>query len=292
MAFFGLDGKFGSWMDNPKFMSPDFLGVRGSNTGAVRPGGGPGQSRLVKPEAPGGQVRNPTRPYPALPSGDDELFPWEVVPRWPGQMMGGGTGTGPTPNDMSDVEDWDEFYKRRKMAMILRGDRPTLDLAGLLGKAGWKGGGVPEKWDGGASIAKAKVDPMSVINAAKPGIMEEMNRGFASAAMRQGATGAMMGSGYSQALGGVARKAANDIGQVTMDTLFKSSESAADREQQALESARDRSLSAWGTHGNWEADAGKEYFSNLMGLLGMFGGNLDEYNVDFSGLGDALGGGA
>ena len=52
---------------------------------------------------------------------------------------------------------------------------------------------MPEKWDpGSATVPEGKIDPMSVINAAKPKVMEEMQRGFAEAARRQGGTGALM----------------------------------------------------------------------------------------------------
>lgn len=277
MAYFGLGGQFGSWLDNPNFMNPDFLGFRGSKTGMVKP------VDLTKPRTaqarlPGYGTNENSLPAESPSSGNKW---WESIPGF--SQMASDTRT--AGEGQTEGVDEQEFYRKLRLEQIAKGQRPKLDLFALFDRFGGGKGNVPEKWDGGASIAKAKVDPMAVIAAHKPGIMEQMNRGFANAAMRQGATGALMGSGYSKALGGEARKAANDIGQITMDTLFKSSESAADREQQALESARDRSLSAWGTHGNWVANKDREYFNNLMGLLGLFGGNIgNDYNIDMSGF--------
>ena len=146
--------------------------------------------------------------------------------------------------------------------------------------AGWKSkygneSEVPAAWSpDDASVPTSSIDPMAVIRSAKPRLEEEMNRSFGSAAQRLGNMGALMSSGYAKELGKGARKASSDLGELTMNTLFQAGENQAQREAAARQAALDRSLSAWGTHGGWQMDQGRQWESQWPQLLQMFAGMM------------------
>jgi len=295
MAYFGTGGQFGGWLQNPQFnfnkggIKPfgDFS-KGATSSGGVRSGGssGGGSQGGVRADNTGydvgpgvrsyGRQDNAYNPPPARSSGAVPVPQYSDMASVTDQGSGGGA------EETNRMGDLNEFMKEMMGSDWYKATRKGSELElppEYEPPPAWK----PED----AGIGEAQVDPMAVINAAKPGLTEQMNRGFADAAMRQGQTGAMMGSGYSKALGGVARNAANDLNKITMDTLFKSSENAADREQQARQSALDRSQGTWGqtfgqdqdawrTHGDWQQNLGKwggdREMSMIQQLLGMFGG--------------------
>ena len=304
MPYFGRGGQFGGWLDNPAF---GFNKGAATQSGRGATGGrfdwpGSNQDKSGRATSSGG-VRN------AGPRGDNTGYQR-------GDVRGYG---GPSPEGSPDMSSgFGDYYQNSGGVDPTAGpgdgdgsggdpsqqdrmDAMNAWMEELMGK-GWRskmGGAdieVPEKYEAeprwtpeDAGIGEAQIDPMAVINAAKPGLLEQMNRGFASAAMKQGGTGALMGSGYSKALGGVARKASDDLNKITMDTLFKSSENAADREQRSRQNALDRSFDAWGTgsgrdqdawqtHGDWEQNQGRwgrdMEMNMIQQLLSQFGGGF------------------
>ena len=275
MAYFGTSGQFGGWLNNPAFtagkntrLKPGGIGTstRGNNTGYqlgdnVRGFGQPGQESPSYPQSSMAGLGSHKSSGMAGPV--DQQAPPEVDKQAEG---------------MDAMNDWmKELMGNNWRAKIGGADIALPDEYE-----------APEKWTPeSAGIGQAQVDPMAVINAAKPGLQEQANRGFASAAQKAGGTGAMMGSGYAKALGGVARNAQNDLNKITMDTLFKSSENAANREQQSRQNALDRSQGTWGqtygqdqdawrTHGDWEQNQGRwgrdMEMNMIQRLLGQFAG--------------------
>jgi len=295
MAYFGLGGQFGGWLQNPQFglaggsRTEPFqqsksgraasggavpgTAPRGNNTGhdvgpGVRAFGGQ-DNNVAMPPPPPKYVGTSVPQYTDMAEINQDDYKFNPLPADQEQDSAGDLNA-----FMEDLMGSDWYKKTQKGSELELPDKYQAPPA-------WK----PED----AGIGEAKIDPMAVINAAKPGLQEQMNRGFADAAMRQGATGALMGTGYSKALGGVARNASNDLNKITMDTLFKSSENAADREQQSRQSALDRSQGTWGqtfgqdqdawrTHGDWQQNLGKwggdREMSMIQQLLSQFGGRF------------------
>jgi hypothetical protein len=117
------------------------------------------------------------------------------------------------------------------------------------------GGGSPSRgWtpDMAQGVPKSSVDPMEVIRSAKPLLEREAEQGMAAAAHRFGQSGAPIQSGYMDALAGAQQNSLDRLNNTYMNTLSQSAEAQAAREQQAQQAGLDRSLSAWGTEGDWD----------------------------------------
>lgn len=97
----------------------------------------------------------------------------------------------------------------------------------------------------------SSLDPQAVINASLPGLDEARQQGFAGAGARAGQSGFAMSTPYAEALGGVERKTQNDLSQLTQGMLYDASKFKAEQDLAAQQAALDRSLSAWGTEGQW-----------------------------------------
>jgi len=182
-----------------------------------------------------------------------------------GDATGGAGATGSSGKKM-DLNDMMSFF-----------DKLIGKYGPGSGKSSISGGNVPAAWDpGSVSVPKSSVNPMAVINAAKPRLQEELNRNMSGVAQRLGQMGVPLTSGgYAEKLGQSARKGASDLGELTMNTLSTAAENQAQREQEAQQSALDRSLSGWGTRGNWEFESGRDYQSQwsqvLPQLMQLFG---------------------
>lgn len=96
-----------------------------------------------------------------------------------------------------------------------------------------------------SDFAQNIVDTNAVINAALPGIYEQQDIGFANAAARAGQSGMAMSTPYTEALGGVARKSANDIAALTEAYRYNASEALADRRMQEELQQRELEQAAW-----------------------------------------------
>ncbi len=87
------------------------------------------------------------------------------------------------------------------------------------------------------NAANLGVDPMASVRAALPFINEQQDTGFANAASKFGRLGTLMsggnGAGYTDSLGQVARKSANDIASLTENTMLTAAENQAARAMQA-----------------------------------------------------------
>lgn len=174
------------------------------------------------------------------------------------QSQESGQGGGQSPDDM--MRWMDRFMQRAQGWKSKYGN--TSELPGA-----WS----PDDAGG----AKAPMDPMAVIRSAQPRLQEEMNRAFGGAAQRLGAAGVpLSSSAYTKELGKGARKATTDLAEIANKYLFESSESQAARDQEARQSALDRSLSAWGTRGGWQMDQGNEWEAQFPQLLQMFSGMM------------------
>lgn len=149
------------------------------------------------------------------------------------------------------------------------------------GMSKWGKGSVPEAWAGEPVGGVSSVDPSAVIAGARPRIMEEMNRAMGGAAQRLGALGVpLTGSAYTTKLGDAARKATADITETTEKYLYDSAQQQAAREQEARQNAINRSLQAWQTHGDWQANANRDWQSQWSSqwpqLMSMFQGMLGD----------------
>ena len=317
MPYFGRGGQFGGWLQNPQF---DFARGRyakgivpmdkeseGGGAGNYRGGGGQsggGSGGLVDPRRMTGRL-SADQPqfgeasgtaYRNFPSGNDSTGYSQL--QYPNMLGMGGMPSFESGGMAGDQEFGpDQTGDPTEQARM---DSMDAWMAKLMGGRDWqsklKGKNLdvpdpyqmPEQWtQENSGVTEGEIDPMAVIKAAEPGIMEKMNRAMASGAARIGQTGAMMGSGYAKEIGKAARNASNDIASKTLDTLFQSSENQANRQQEANQNMYDRSLNswqnmgnwgkdAWGKHGDWQLDSQKYgrdmEMSMIQKLLGMYGG--------------------
>ena len=112
---------------------------------------------------------------------------------------------------------------------------------------------APPGYDPSNSTApELSVDPMQVVESGLPWIQEQMNSAFADAGARFGRGGMLASSPYMETLGGVARKASDDIASLYWQTMLQAAESQAAREFQAQQSALEREYGAWAQQGNWQ----------------------------------------
>lgn len=96
------------------------------------------------------------------------------------------------------------------------------------------------------------IDPMNIVRSQIPGIQQAMQRGFAAAGKRMGATG-MTGSAYAGALGQQAALAGQNLGALYWQTMGQHAEREAAREQQR------RLTQAQFAHSGQMGDLGRDF---------------------------------
>jgi len=248
MSYYSTDGMFGAGIQNPQFSPPPFMlenpGFQ-DMLAAQFPGlygfmGGPldqtghmyGNKNLTRGSGPFGGIFRGNEGWVQNPGYFDPIRESRALNRkqnqYNRQAWTAAQGRKLSLNEISDL--WDR-------------------LSGM-GKA--SGGELPGKYTPGASAAG--VNPVSaseVVKAAEPGIKEKMERYFAGAAQKLGASGASLGSGYAKELAKGARKAAADIADVTTKTAFTAGEGDANRATEMARQANDLGFKGWQTHGNW-----------------------------------------
>jgi hypothetical protein len=188
-----------------------------------------------------------------------------------GDMFGGGGGAGGGYGGYETPDKKKFNFKKLKGLM---------DSFMSGGGSYEKGGGiVPDEWNQeSANVPKSSIDPMAVIRSALPGLQEQADRGMASAAQRLGQAGIpLQSSGYAQKLGDVQRKMGADLNELTMRTLGEHAEHQAGREQEAQQRGYDRSLDAWGRHGDWEFESGMQEKADWKNAMPMMMQLLDSF---------------
>jgi hypothetical protein len=134
-----------------------------------------------------------------------------------------------------------------------------------LGQYGQGGGAAGPEWNyqtpgewGGYQFDPNQLDPRQAMAAWQPWAEEQRTLGFNEAAARMGpgATGFTMSTPYAEALGGVARRSAEDLGRIGAEYQFRSASENARNQLQRQLAEQGADLSAWGTHGGWQQQGG------------------------------------
>lgn len=116
------------------------------------------------------------------------------------------------------------------------------------------------------------IDPTAAINAAKPGLQEQADIDFAGAGSRFGRSGMLNSGAYAQALGGVARKQANDLASLTQNSLLDASKFNAQQKLSALQGNQNASLQAGLANSQGGLSAQEAALNALLSGAGMAGG--------------------
>jgi len=150
----------------------------------------------------------------------------------------------------------------------------TSGLSGMfsgLGGAGfkpWEGGGeyeAPAPWEQMMIDPGQMIDTGAVVESFRPRMQEEIARGFAEAGNRAGQSGFAMSTPYMERLGGVERKATNDMNNILAQYGYGAAEAQAARQMQAAQANAANNLAAWQTGGQWQHEHGLADLNNQFG---------------------------
>jgi hypothetical protein len=109
-----------------------------------------------------------------------------------------------------------------------------------------------ERWDPDSyDIAALKTSPHEVIGALRPLLTEERDLGFADAARRFGASGALVSTPYANELGQVERRSLQDMDSALIQKQFEAALYEAQAENTRRENALGRAYQGWAQYGQW-----------------------------------------
>ena len=275
MSLYGGNGEFGGMYGNPK--------MGGTNMGSYYGGTqqdqwNQGQWELQQQRGPGSQSIysaggfDPNNPFGTTYTSSNSLSdPFMMTPQMreaEQARMGDAAYNTWYNSDTRDFLDPSSMLRGINIGgtpfLTTQAGTRTINPDAMQGMFGTSGasGGVPAGYEGTAYQAPgewggyefdvSQLDPNKAIEAWEPYMEEQRGQGFAEAANRMGQSGMNASTPYSEALGGVARKSADDTARIAAEYQYRAQESMAQRDLQRQMAEQQAGLQAWGTQGGWQ----------------------------------------